>query len=206
MSLDPFGRPIVHTEGDAALAEDTLQASLQNRQGWAASYGGRRQAGAAVRGGLLHNHFVKFGFPGAVLGFLLALFLFPPAGGPRKGAAATASEERDDKKKKITWAGPAPPPGTEVKLMLVVREDLGMSVGKIAAQCSHAAVGIVGAMVRLSSLPPSFPSVPDSDACEQSSRKGLLRAWEECGQPKVSHGTAAPAVDDADVPPVPRFV
>ena len=149
MSLDPFGRPIVHTEGDAALAEDTLQASLQNRQGWAASYGGRRQAGAAVRGGLLHNHFVKFGFPGAVLGFLLALFLFPPAGGAGKGATATVGDHRDDKKKKITWAGPAPPPGTEVKLMLVVREDLGMSVGKIAAQCSHAAVGIVGTMVRL---------------------------------------------------------
>lgn len=194
MSTDPFGRPIVHTEGDAALADDTLQASLQSRQGWAASYGGRRQAGVVVRGGLLHNHFVKFGVPGAVLGFLLALFLFPPTGGKgAPGAPTVGGEDRDDKKKKITWAGPAPPPGTEVKLMLVVREDLGMSVGKIAAQCAHAAVGIVGAMVRPRSTPEllaaMLPSTTDSHVRAQSSRKGLLRAWEDCGQPKVRHPT-----------------
>ena len=49
--------------------------------------------------------------------------------------------------------------------MLVVRDDLGMSVGKTAAQCAHAAVGITQKL--------------------SSSRKGLLRAWEDCGQPKI---------------------
>lgn len=104
---------------------------------------------------------------GAVLGFLLALFLFPPV---EKGkVAGQEGEEGGETKQKagktIKWAGPAPPPGTEVKLMLVVRDDLGMSVGKIAAQCSHAAVGIVQKI---------------------GSRKGLMQAWEACGQPKIA--------------------
>jgi len=61
--MDPFGRPIVQSEGDAALAADVAQAQLTSRSGWQASYGGRRQVGVVVRGGLLHNNFVKFGFP-----------------------------------------------------------------------------------------------------------------------------------------------
>lgn len=34
--------------------------------------------------------------------------------------------------------------GGAYKLMLVVRSDLNMSTGKIAAQCVHAALGVVG--------------------------------------------------------------
>ncbi len=71
------------------------------------------------------------------------------------------------KAKKVaqSWGDAAPPADAEVKLMLVVREDLGMSVGKTAAQCAHAAVGIVQKLT--------------------GKRGKLLAAWEACGQPKI---------------------
>ncbi|KAF7199138.1 peptidyl-tRNA hydrolase 2, mitochondrial isoform X1 [Nothobranchius furzeri] len=55
--------------------------------------------------------------------------------------------------------------GGEFKMVLVVRNDLKMGKGKIAAQCSHAAVA----------------------AYRQVQRRNpeLLRQWEYCGQPKV---------------------
>nr|XP_020468009.1 peptidyl-tRNA hydrolase 2, mitochondrial isoform X2 [Monopterus albus] len=53
----------------------------------------------------------------------------------------------------------------EFKMILVVRNDLKMGKGKVAAQCSHAAVS----------------------AYKQVQRRNpeLLRQWEYCGQPKV---------------------
>ncbi|NWS73046.1 PTH2 hydrolase, partial [Crotophaga sulcirostris] len=53
----------------------------------------------------------------------------------------------------------------EFKLVLVVRNDLKMGKGKVAAQCSHAAVS----------------------AYKQVQRRNpeLLKQWEYCGQPKV---------------------
>ncbi|NXP07085.1 PTH2 hydrolase, partial [Thinocorus orbignyianus] len=53
----------------------------------------------------------------------------------------------------------------EFKLVLIVRNDLKMGKGKVAAQCSHAAVS----------------------AYKQVQRRNpeLLRQWEYCGQPKV---------------------
>ncbi|KAL0099076.1 hypothetical protein PUN28_020255 [Cardiocondyla obscurior] len=50
------------------------------------------------------------------------------------------------------------------KMILVVRTDLKMGKGKVAAQCSHAAV-----------------------AAYKSARKypEILKAWEKCGQPKI---------------------
>jgi PTH2 family peptidyl-tRNA hydrolase len=128
---------------------------------------------------------------GAVVGFLLALFLNSPTGGGGGGGGGAAdadagldgsedpSAERPAaapkkgrtvggaKKSRVAanWAGTAPPAGTEVKLVMVVREDLGMSVGKTAAQCAHAAVGIVQKL--------------------SGKRNGLLSAWEESGQTKI---------------------
>ncbi|CAI5981949.1 unnamed protein product [Closterium sp. NIES-65] len=55
--------------------------------------------------------------------------------------------------------------GSELKMVLVVRQDLKMSSGKIAAQCAHAAVGILTDL--------------------QTSNKALLRHYEACGQPKI---------------------
>ncbi|XP_068187647.1 peptidyl-tRNA hydrolase 2, mitochondrial-like isoform X2 [Antennarius striatus] len=53
----------------------------------------------------------------------------------------------------------------EFKMVLVVRNDLKMGKGKVAAQCSHAAVS----------------------AYKQCQRRNpeLLKHWEYCGQPKV---------------------
>ncbi|NWR08906.1 PTH2 hydrolase, partial [Paradoxornis webbianus] len=53
----------------------------------------------------------------------------------------------------------------ELKLVLVVRNDLKMGKGKVAAQCSHAAVS---AYKQLHKRNPE-----------------LLQQWEYCGQPKV---------------------
>ncbi|XP_061224161.1 peptidyl-tRNA hydrolase 2, mitochondrial [Neopsephotus bourkii] len=53
----------------------------------------------------------------------------------------------------------------EFKMVLIVRNDLKMGKGKVAAQCSHAAVS----------------------AYRQVQRRNpkLLKQWEYCGQPKV---------------------
>lgn len=51
------------------------------------------------------------------------------------------------------------------KMVLVVRNDLKMGKGKVAAQCAHAAV-----------------------AAYKQARKhpGVLKAWENCGQTKIT--------------------
>ncbi|KAM9370729.1 peptidyl-tRNA hydrolase 2, mitochondrial [Phaethornis superciliosus] len=53
----------------------------------------------------------------------------------------------------------------EFKMVLIVRTDLKMGKGKVAAQCSHAAVSAYKQLQRRN---------PD-----------LLKQWEYCGQPKV---------------------
>ncbi|XP_054857434.1 peptidyl-tRNA hydrolase 2, mitochondrial isoform X1 [Eublepharis macularius] len=55
--------------------------------------------------------------------------------------------------------------GGEFKMVIVVRNDLKMGKGKVAAQCSHAAVS-------------SYKQV-------QRRNPELLKQWEYCGQPKV---------------------
>ncbi|KAM9846991.1 peptidyl-tRNA hydrolase 2, mitochondrial [Aulostomus maculatus] len=55
--------------------------------------------------------------------------------------------------------------GGEFKMIIVVRNDLKMGKGKVAAQCSHAAVSAYKQVQRRN---------PD-----------LLKQWEYCGQPKV---------------------
>lgn len=56
----------------------------------------------------------------------------------------------------------------EVKLVLVIRTDLGMTKGKIAAQASHATLSCYK---YLTSHPASLP---------------LLKRWESLGQPKIA--------------------
>ncbi|GAU14241.1 hypothetical protein TSUD_308010 [Trifolium subterraneum] len=53
----------------------------------------------------------------------------------------------------------------DLKMVLVVRQDLKMRTGKIASQCAHAATGMYAELTR--------------------SDRSLLRQWEQCGQPKI---------------------
>ncbi|ORX74345.1 peptidyl-tRNA hydrolase [Linderina pennispora] len=56
--------------------------------------------------------------------------------------------------------------GEDTKLVLIVRTDLGMTKGKVAAQCAHAALGCY------------------KRALKQS--PAVLKAWEYTGQAKVT--------------------
>eukprot|EP00026_Physarum_polycephalum_P014879 Phypoly_transcript_15445.p1 GENE.Phypoly_transcript_15445~~Phypoly_transcript_15445.p1 ORF type:complete len:256 (+),score=40.90 Phypoly_transcript_15445:117-884(+) len=62
------------------------------------------------------------------------------------------------------------PPPTRIKMVLVVRTDLRMGVGKIAAQCGHAAVGIYKDLMH----------------SKQPKDRDLLRQWENCASPKIA--------------------
>ncbi|KAJ4708087.1 Peptidyl-tRNA hydrolase 2, mitochondrial [Melia azedarach] len=53
----------------------------------------------------------------------------------------------------------------DLKMVLVVRQDLKMGCGKIASQCAHAATGMYAELMQ--------------------SEWSLLRQWEQCGQPKI---------------------
>ncbi|KAL1715504.1 PTH2-domain-containing protein [Schizophyllum commune] len=57
-------------------------------------------------------------------------------------------------------------PGDQCKMVLVVRQDLGMSSGKIAAQCSHATLACYKTLASANPL--------------------LLRQWERVGQTKIA--------------------
>jgi len=61
-------------------------------------------------------------------------------------------------------------PPSRVKMVLVVRTDLKMGVGKIAAQCGHAAVGLYQDL--------AHSKVPRE--------RQLLRQWEESASPKIA--------------------
>ncbi|KAI1341929.1 peptidyl-tRNA hydrolase PTH2-domain-containing protein [Xylariaceae sp. FL0016] len=62
----------------------------------------------------------------------------------------------------------------ECKLVLVVRTDLGMTKGKIAAQCSHATLACYKTLSSLSAKDPSSPSAR------------ILSRWERLGQAKIA--------------------
>ncbi|KAM3498431.1 hypothetical protein MY10362_008246 [Beauveria mimosiformis] len=81
--------------------------------------------------------------------------------GLRFGAAAAAATAP---KLKLT--------NEECKLVLVVRTDLGMTKGKIAAQCSHATLACYKALA----------DNPDPDSTERK----MLARWEKYGQAKIA--------------------
>nr|XP_020642596.1 peptidyl-tRNA hydrolase 2, mitochondrial isoform X1 [Pogona vitticeps] len=91
---------------------------------------------------------------GVCLGWhLRARFFRPP-----KSRTAAVPNELGDESSVMGESG-------EFKMVIVVRNDLKMGKGKVAAQCSHAAVS----------------------AYKQTQRRNpeLLKQWEYCGQPKV---------------------
>lgn len=74
-------------------------------------------------------------------------------------AAASAAEQRH--------AAAAKQPVEELKMVLIVNDELKMGKGKIAAQCAHAAVGAV-------------------ETLSEQGRRVELTQWEMCGQPKIA--------------------
>ncbi|EER24913.1 peptidyl-tRNA hydrolase 2, putative [Coccidioides posadasii C735 delta SOWgp] len=107
-------------------------------------------------------------------GASIGLFGSAPVSHRRAPAVKDVSEDEENDEEELesedeggelaTFEGNA----EEVKLVLVVRTDLGMGKGKIAAQCSHAT---------LACYKYYFSKAPDSP---------ILRRWDRGGQAKVA--------------------
>ncbi|KAL0327535.1 UNVERIFIED_CONTAM: Peptidyl-tRNA hydrolase 2, mitochondrial [Sesamum angustifolium] len=101
--------------------------------------------------------------PGLIIGFIFGFFLdlSKPAktsGGKKVGGSLLG---RNHQQPRIMSTNG----DEELKMVLVVRQDLKMGSGKIASQCAHAATGIYSELMY--------------------SHRSLLRQWELCGQPKI---------------------
>ncbi|KAK3138237.1 hypothetical protein QOZ80_5AG0366210 [Eleusine coracana subsp. coracana] len=102
--------------------------------------------------------------PGLAIGFLLGLLLDLSSSWRPKLGPAPAPPARGSKSKRASGTAPASG-GEELKMVLVVRQDLKMGAGKIASQCAHAATGLYAELL--------------------SSNRGLLKQWEQFGQAKI---------------------
>ncbi|KAJ1688054.1 hypothetical protein LUZ63_019444 [Rhynchospora breviuscula] len=102
--------------------------------------------------------------PGVLIGFLLGLFVdFSFLS--RRGAPQDTSSLPSALSKRQSQSLSSGVTGEELKVVLVVRQDLKMGAGKIASQCAHAATGLYA---------------------ELSQRnRSLLRQWEQFGQAKI---------------------
>ncbi|XP_073305482.1 uncharacterized protein [Primulina huaijiensis] len=97
--------------------------------------------------------------PGLVIGFIVGFLLdlskpvrsssSQKIGGKKRHQSSLVSSNSDE----------------ELKMVLVVRQDLKMGAGKIASQCAHAATGMYSELME--------------------SHRSLLRQWELCGQAKI---------------------
>ncbi|KAL5229414.1 hypothetical protein ABZP36_028190 [Zizania latifolia] len=111
--------------------------------------------------------------PGLAIGFLLGLLVdlsssWRPKSAPALAPAAPAS--RGYKRTGGSSSAGGGTGGEELKMVLVVRQDLKMGAGKIASQCA-----LVSNNQNLTR------SAPDL----QFSNRGLLRQWEQFGQAKI---------------------
>ncbi|XP_073108997.1 uncharacterized protein [Elaeis guineensis] len=80
--------------------------------------------------------------PGLVIGFLLGLFIDLTAS--NRSSSKGKSSFLSGKNQSVVSCGN----GEELKMVLVVRQDLRMGSGKIAAQCAHAATGMYAEMLQ----------------------------------------------------------
>ncbi|KAI0252624.1 PTH2-domain-containing protein [Lactifluus subvellereus] len=121
--------------------------------------------------------FVALALGGASLGYFLGRGFAPPAGREpvreREPASRDLGENKDDGERDDSDAEAdgdlgriQPEPTEECKLVLVVRDDLDMTTGKIAAQCAHATLACYKAL--------------------SHKNPALLRHWERTGQIKVA--------------------
>ncbi|KAL5118245.1 hypothetical protein ACEQ8H_003917 [Pleosporales sp. CAS-2024a] len=117
---------------------------------------------------------------GAVTGYMLGqakslgLFGGSPVSTPgarnEKGTSVSeaSSDDEDDGNEDDAAPGEFPDKHEECKMVLVVRTDLGMTKGKIGAQCGHATLACYKHFLRTA---PTSPT---------------LRRWESLGQAKVA--------------------
>uniref|UniRef100_A0A7N0U8E1 peptidyl-tRNA hydrolase n=2 Tax=Kalanchoe fedtschenkoi TaxID=63787 RepID=A0A7N0U8E1_KALFE len=110
------------------------------------------------RGWFSVNFSLENFIPGLVIGFVLGLLvdLSKPGLSRSRGGSRVVGRQQG--------AGPSGS-GEELKMILVVRQDLKMGAGKIASQCAHAATGLYAELML--------------------SQRSLLRQWEQCGQAKI---------------------
>ncbi|KAF2639318.1 PTH2-domain-containing protein [Massarina eburnea CBS 473.64] len=118
------------------------------------------------------------GVTGYFLGQAKSLGLFggsPISEAPRKERKERKDHKSEESDESDEWSdeddtAPSEFPGhsEECKLVLLVRTDLGMTKGKIAAQCGHATLACYKQFLR---------SAPNSN---------ILRRWEGAGQMKVA--------------------
>ena len=111
------------------------------------------------------------GVTGYMIGQAKSLGLFggsPISAPPRKGKAAEDSDDSEDEDEDNTTPAEFPGHKEECKMVLVVRTDLGMTKGKIGAQCGHATLACYKHFLR------TAPNSP------------ILRRWESLGQAKVA--------------------
>ncbi|RYP58799.1 hypothetical protein DL769_008798 [Monosporascus sp. CRB-8-3] len=109
----------------------------------------------------------------------------PPANTSSGGGEGETKKKKKGKKAAAEEANPAVADvaagagdnsNEECKLVLVVRTDLGMTKGKIAAQCSHATLACYKTLSRSAS----------SSSLSASASSSLLRRWERHGQAKIA--------------------
>ncbi|KAF3446400.1 hypothetical protein FNV43_RR11579 [Rhamnella rubrinervis] len=99
--------------------------------------------------------------PGLVIGFIFGMLLDlskPAMNATKKKKNFVSGKPHQEKL--VSNNGDA-----ELKMVLVVRQDLKMKSGKIASQCAHAATGMYVELMQ--------------------SHRSLLRQWEQNGQPKI---------------------
>ncbi|KAA8521844.1 hypothetical protein F0562_012534 [Nyssa sinensis] len=99
--------------------------------------------------------------PGLIIGFIFGLFLdlTKPTKNNTKRNGYILGKEHQQQRAASNYSD------EELKMVLVVRQDLKMGAGKIASQCAHAATGMYSELMQ--------------------GQRSLLRQWELCGQPKI---------------------
>ncbi|EFQ30064.1 peptidyl-tRNA hydrolase PTH2 [Colletotrichum graminicola] len=92
----------------------------------------------------------------------------------RNIASSEKTASSKTSKKPNPSAAPLADSNEECKLVLVVRTDLGMTKGKMAAQASHATLACYKSLSRAAAKDPS------------SSAANILKRWERLGQAKIA--------------------
>ncbi|XP_014499920.1 peptidyl-tRNA hydrolase 2, mitochondrial isoform X3 [Vigna radiata var. radiata] len=116
----------------------------------------QKQKGEWFAGSFKAENFI----PGLVIGFIFGLLLDLTKPSRNHLSKKQLSSTKLQEKLSVSSNG-----DRELKMVLVVRQDLKMKSGKIASQCAHAATGMYAELMQ--------------------SDRSLLRQWEQCGQPKI---------------------